>query len=89
MSTSATRTKQSVSFRWDFDLVNRLKALAHQQNRSLSNFTETLLVHAIKSAGKEQSTPNDVTMAAIEDARSGRDLETLDLDNFDDYVKNL
>lgn len=89
MSTSATKTKQSVSFRWDFDLVNRLKMLARQQNRSLSNLTETLLVHAIKTAGKEQAVPNDVTLAAIEDARSERELETLDLDNFDDYVKNL
>lgn len=40
---SVISPKQSVSFRWNADLVNHLKEMAKRQNRSLSNFTETIL----------------------------------------------
>lgn len=86
---SVIRPKQSVSFRWNSDLVNHLKDMAKRQNRSLSNFTETLLERAVNSISKEEEIPNDVTLSAINEARSGKELETLDLDNFDEYVKNL
>ena len=33
--------------------------------------------------------PNAETMAAIEEARSGKELETLDVDNFKDFVASL
>jgi predicted transcriptional regulator len=90
MSTSSIlNPKQSVSFRWDSELVKHLKDLAKRQNRSLSNFTETLLAHAIASVSKKPDIPNDVTMAAINEARSNNNLETLDMDHFDDYVRNL
>ncbi len=89
MNTTAATTKQSVSFRWDPTLVSNLKELAKEQNRSFSNFTETLLARAINHLNKGQEIPNDVTKAAIEEARSGKELETLDLSNFDEYVKNL
>lgn len=90
MSTvSAINPKQSVSFRWNSDLVKHLKEMAKHQNRSLSNFTETLLERAVNTLGKEQDVPNELTMSAIKEARSDKNLETLDLDNFDEYVKNL
>lgn len=90
MSTvSAISSKQSVSFRWNADLVKHLKDMAKRQNRSLSNFTETLLERAVNTIGKDQDVPNDLTMSAIKEARSDKDLETLDLNNFDEYVNNL
>lgn len=63
-----TRTycKQSVSFRWDSRLVESLKAIAKKQNRSLSNFTETILANAIRNVEEE---PNETTKKAIEEAR--------------------
>ena len=77
--------KQSVSFRWDSDLVNHLKEMARQQNRSLSNFTETILSKFME----ETEAPNEATKAAYEEAVSGKELETLDMNNFKHFVKSL
>ncbi len=89
MNTSVTTVKQSVSFRWNSDLVKSLKEMAKRQNRSFSNFTETILQRALDSSNKVYDVLNAQTKAAIEYARSGKELETLDLDHFDEYVKNL
>ena len=35
------------------------------------------------------SQPNEETLAAMKEAESGEELETLDLDNFKNYVKSL
>ncbi len=37
----------------------------------------------------EEETPNATTLAAMREAESGKELETLDLENFEDYVKAL
>ena len=62
--------KQSVSFRWDPELVRKLKEIAKLQNRSFSNFTETLLSRAVTLFDKtEEDVPNSTTAAAIKEAR--------------------
>lgn len=38
---------------------------------------------------QQQKKPNATTRAAIKEARSGKELETLDLDNFQNYVASL
>ncbi len=86
MNTSTVvSSKQSVSFRWNSDLVNHLKEMAKQQNRSLSNFTETILSKFME----ETDAPNEATKAAYEEATSGKELETLDMKNFSEFVKSL
>lgn len=77
--------KQSVSFRWNSDLVNHLKEMAKRQNRSLSNFTETILSKFME----ETEEPNEATKAAYDEATSGKELETLDMKNFREFVKSL
>lgn len=77
--------KQSVSFRWNSDLVNHLKEMAKRQNRSLSNFTETILSKFME----ETDAPNEATKAAYDEATSGKELETLDMKNFMGFVKSL
>ena len=42
-----------------------------------------------KITNKMTETPNKTTKAACEEARSGKELETLDLKNFRDFVKSL
>lgn len=37
----------------------------------------------------EEEIPNAVTLAAMKEAESGKELETLDLEHFEDYVKAL
>lgn len=66
MNTSVTTVKQSVSFRWNSDLVKSLKEMAKRQNRSFSNFTETILQRALDSSNKVSDVPNAQTKAAIE-----------------------
>lgn len=84
-TSSVISPKQSVSFRWNADLVNHLKEMAKRQNRSLSNFTETILSRFME----ETDAPNEATKAAYEEAMSGKELETLDMKNFRGFVDSL
>ena len=69
--------KVQTAFRLDKDLLERIKEKAKAQKRSLNNYVEYLLY---KDVG---DIPNETTEAAIEEARSGKDLESLkDLDSF-------
>lgn len=74
--------RRPASFRLK-DLLDKLKELAKASNRSLNNFIESLLLDAVYSE------PNETTVAAIEEARSGKELERLDVDNFKSYVDSL
>ena len=56
---------------------------ARKENRSLNNFVESKLMDLMYSQ------PNETTLSAMKEAESGTELETLDLDNFKDYVKSL
>ena len=83
METTAS-TRKVTAFRLDTGLLERLKAEAKRENRSLNNLVETLLF-----IGIDRRRPNPDTLAAIEEARSGKELETLDLDHFDEFVASL
>lgn len=58
-------TKKNQSFRLPVNLIERLKQLAQNQNRSLNNYVETLLLDAAYSE------PNELTIAAMKEAQSG------------------
>lgn len=62
----ATIRKKPTMFRLDEELVIRLKELAKREHRSLNNFVECLLFDV---AYKE---PNEITKAAMEEAKSGK-----------------
>lgn len=64
--------KQQTSFRLRASLMERLRAEARYEHRSLTNLVETLLDEALKHR------PNPETLAAIEEARSGKEMETYD-----------
>lgn len=64
--------KQQTSFRLKASLMERLRAEARYEHRSLTNLVETLLDEALKHR------PNPETLAAIEEARSGKEMETYD-----------
>jgi len=81
MATSTLR--RATSFRFSPGLLETLKRRAKESNRSLNNYVEELLSDAVS----EQ--PNPVTLAAIEEARSDKNLETLDMENFKQYVASL
>lgn len=56
--------KRNQSFRLPVDLIERLKLLAKQQNRSLNNYVETLLLDAAYLE------PNAETIEAMKEAES-------------------
>lgn len=58
--------KKATMFRLNTDLIDRLKDMAKKEHRSLNNFVECILLNAA------YNDPNDVTKAAIEEARSGK-----------------
>lgn len=75
--------RKQTSFRLREDLLKVLQREAKKANRSLNNFVESTLMDAMYSQ------PNEETLAAMKEAESGEELETLDLDNFKNYVKSL
>ena len=74
MATVAFDRKQT-AFRLRTDLLDRLKAAARKENRSLNNYVESVLLDAVYREPKEE------TLAAMKDAKENKNLETLDLDN--------
>ena len=82
MNTVAVDRKQT-AFRLRTDLLDRLKVAAKKENRSLNNYVESVLLDAVFRE------PNDETLAAMKDAKENRNLETLDLDNFENFVESL
>ena len=75
--------KVQTAFRLSKDLIDRLKVKAQKENRSLNNYVETVLMDIAYDE------PNDETVAAIEEARSGKGLEKLNVDNLEDLVAEL
>ena len=75
--------RQPTSFRLNSKLLAILKERAKASNRSLNNYVESILLNAVSFE------PNNTTIAAIEEASSDKKLETLDLDNFKDFVASL
>lgn len=58
--------KKPTMFRLDTRLIDRLKEMARHEHRSLNNFVECILLDIAYNE------PNDVTRAAIDEARSGK-----------------
>lgn len=78
-----TIVRRQTSFRLSEDLLNRLREEATKVNRSLNNYVESALMDLVYKK------PNQQTIDAINEAKSGKELETLDLDNFSQYVSKL
>lgn len=78
-----TVTRQAASFRLNVELLDVLKRRAKEANRSLNNYVESVLLDAMYFE------PNEETIAAIKEAKSGKELETLDLNDFENYIQSL
>jgi predicted transcriptional regulator len=75
--------KKPQSFRLSVDLIERLKILARQQNRSLNNFVECALLDVAYSK------PNQATIDAIKEAESGQLQGPLDVSSVDAMYKSM
>ena len=61
----------------------KLKAKAEKEHRSLNNSVAVILMSAVEDE------PNESTLAAMTDAKEGRELEALDLKKFKEFVASL
>ncbi len=78
-----TTTKVQTAFRFEKELIRRLKIKAKKENRSLNNYVETILMDVVYDE------PNEETVAAINEVKSGKELERLNMGNFDEFVAGL
>jgi hypothetical protein len=85
MSATAVHSKKPMAFRFREDVISIIRDEAKKENRSMNNFLENLIVQHFNM---NQKKPNATTIAAMEEAKSD-DLETLDLDNFQEWAKSL
>ena len=75
-----TVIRKQTSFRLREDLLQVLQEHAKKANRSLNNFVESTLM---------DSSPNEETVAAINEARSGKYSGTIDTTDFDSFMKSI
>ena len=70
-------------FRLREELLERLKQLAANDNRSLNNYVETILMDVA------YNTPNETTVAAMKEAEDESTLTHVDMDSYDSFIKSL
>jgi len=84
MSTASLNVpKKQTAFRFSEDLLKRLKIMARKENRSLNNYVEKVLMDVVYDE------PNEETKNAIKEAQEDKNLETLDLKKFKEFVASL
>lgn len=75
--------RKSTMFRLREELLERLKQLAANDNRSLNNYVETILMDVA------YNTPNEMTVAAMKEAEDESNLTHVDMDSYDSFIKSL
>lgn len=80
---STTIERKQTAFRLSTALMERLRIEAKRENRSLNNLVEVLLTESLDRR------PNPETIAAIEEARSGKYAGELDASSFDAFMKSV
>lgn len=80
---STTIERKQTAFRLSTSLMERLRTEAKRENRSLNNLVEVLLTESLDRR------PNPETVAAIEEARSGKYAGELDASSFDAFMKSV
>lgn len=81
MRPSVNRTQ--TSFRLSNELIDKLRSEAKRHNRSLNNLVECVLMAFVTRK------PNETTLAAMREAETSNNLDTLDLSNFRTFVDSL
>ena len=82
-TTAVASNKTTTSFRLDSRLLERLRILAKRNNRSLNNYVETVLFDVAYHE------PNDETIEAINEVRSGKKLDSFNRDELEKMIAAL
>jgi len=83
MSTAIAPVKKQTAFRFSEELIERLRVKAKKEHRSLNNYVEKVLTDIAFDE------PNEETVKAIEEAKDEKNLSTLDLKKFKEFVASL
>jgi hypothetical protein len=83
MGVEVLNSRKQTAFRLNEDLLNRLRIVAKKENRSLNNYVESVLMNIAYRK------PNKETLEAMKEARDNENLETLDMNNFEDFIASL
>jgi hypothetical protein len=75
--------RKPASFRLESALIETLKLRAKENNRSLNNYVESILLNAVYNE------PNAVTLAAIQEVKSGNRNQDEVFGNVNDLMKYL
>ena len=78
----AAITRKQTSFRLREDLLQMLHQRVRMEHRSLNNFVESTLMDAVYSE------PNEITLAAISEARSGKSAGSVDTSSLEAFIKS-
>jgi hypothetical protein len=84
-TTTANIGKGHIGFRFRNDLIGVIKSEAKKENRSLNNFMENLLINYFSV---DEKIPNATTIAAIEEARSGKCTGKIDTSSMEAFIKS-
>ena len=80
---SVSSIRKQTSFRLNANLLDKPQEEAKRHNRSLNNLVESVLMAFVAER------PNKTTLAAMKEAETSDNLETLDLSNFRSFVDSL
>jgi len=83
MESATHPIRRQASFRLTEDLLSELKTEAKLHNLSLNHLVENILRAFISER------PNATTLAAMQEAETSENLETLDVSSFRSYVRSL
>lgn len=75
--------RKQTAFRLSVDLVDKLKEAAMQNNRSLNNYVESLLIDIVYNR------PNKLTLQAMKEANESENLETLSAKDLEKTINSL
>lgn len=75
--------RKQTAFRLSVDLVDKLKEAAMQNNRSLNNYVESLLIDIVYNR------PNKLTLQAMKEANESKNLETLSAKDLENTINSL
>ena len=74
--------RKQTAFRLSTDLIDRLRQAARKENRSLNNFVESVLIDVVYNE------PNEVTEAAVNEAKAGKFAGTVDTSSMEAFIKS-
>jgi hypothetical protein len=74
--------RKQTAFRFRVDLLNRLRGAAKKENRSLNNYVESVLMNVVYSE------PNETTLEAVQEAKSGKFAGTIDTSSIEALIKS-